>query len=653
VTTPSRSLILPVLTETRLPSSKRAVTALACLVARRAEEGGGKGDNDIVKSPSRLAATFFAIAVMAAVAATGGSAKTHVGSGGTLKVGWESAFGFTDTFDPTGEYLGDAFGIYSDLLVRTLIGYNHVADAAGNALVPDIATTVPAPTNGGTVYIFHLKPGIKFSPPVNRAVTSKDILYAMERLAKPKNGAQYSFYYNAIKGFADYGAGKAKTISGIKTPNDSTIVFTLTTPTGDFLRRMSMPATGPIPQEVAKCFEGQPGKYGLDLVSTAGYMFKGMDNVDASSCNALKPASGFDGQTIMDLVRNPNYNPATDSKAARENLPDEFQFIVNSNADDIYAKIEAGELDMATSTIPPQVLGRYATDASLRPRFHQNSGDRTWYITMNLTQPPFDDIHVRKAFNYLMDKVSLIQAWGGPVYGKVANHIVPDTLFNNQLAEFAPYKTPGDRGSVAKAKAAMKGSKYDTKGDGTCGASVCHNVFLLADTRLVDTKLVPVMQADAKKLGITFKLHTITGAYPTLQTPSKDVPISERPGWGKDYADALTFFTPLFDGRTIIPNGNTNYSLVGLTPAIAKKVGVKGTVSGIPSVSAKLDRCAALIGQPRQSCYENLDKYLMTNVVPWVPYMWSYVIRITSKNVTKYAFDQFSTTPAYAHLAVK
>ena len=43
----------------------------------------------------------------------------------------------------------------------------------------------------------------------------------------------------------------------------------------------------------------------------------------------------------------------------------------------------------------------------------------------------------------------------------------------------------------------------------------------------------------------------------------------------------------------------------------------------------------------------------MTQVVPWVPYLWSYVTRITSKNVTKYEFDQFSTTPAYAHIAVK
>jgi peptide/nickel transport system substrate-binding protein len=622
-------------------------------VARLAEEGGGKGEAPNVKSPIRLAAAFSAVALAAAVAAISGSANTRVSAGGTLKVGWEQSFGFTDGFDPTGEYLGDAFGIYSSLLVRTLVGYNHVADAAGNKLVPDIATTVPAPTKGGTVYTFHLKPGVKFSPPVNRAVTSKDVLYALERLAKPKNGGQYSFYYSVIKGFDAYGAGKAKSISGIKTPNASTIVFTLTHPTGDFLFRMSMPATGPIPSEVGKCFDGQAGKYGRDLVSTAGYMIKGMDNVDSSSCKAIKSASGFDGQTIIDLVRNPNYDPKTDSRAARENFPDEVQFIVDSSAVDIHNKIEAGQLDLANSTIPPAVLRRYVTNASLHSLLHQNSGDRTWYITMNFTQPPFDDIHVRKAMNWIIDKPALIQAWGGPTYGKIANHIVPDTLFTNHLAEFVPYRTPGDHGSVEKAKAAMKGSKYSTGSSGMCDASACKNVLLVSDTRGVDPGMVATIQQDAKKIGITFKVRQINGAYPTIQTPSNNVPISERPGWGKDYADALTFFTPLFDGRTIIPNGNTNYSLIGITPAQCKTLKIKGNCNGVPSINAQLDRCNALIGGPRQSCYENLDKYLMTKAVPWVPYMWSYVTRITSKNVTKYGFDQFATTPAYAHIAVK
>ena len=180
--------------------------------------------------------------------------------GGPCRFGWESSFGWTSGFDPTGEYLANGFAIYSSLLVRTLVGYNHVPGAAGNKVVPDLATTVAKPTNGGKTYTFKLKTGIRFAPPVSREITSKDIKYALERAARPKNGAQYGFYYAVIKGWDAYGAGKAKSIAGIKTPNDKTIVFDLTTPTGDFPFRLAMPAAGPIPQEVAKCFEGQAAK---------------------------------------------------------------------------------------------------------------------------------------------------------------------------------------------------------------------------------------------------------------------------------------------------------------------------------------------------------------------------------------------------------
>ena len=138
---------------------------------------------------------------------------------------------------------------------------------------------------------------------------------------------------------------------------------------------------------------------------------------------------------------------------------------------------------------------------------------------------------------------------------------------------------------AAKAKAALKGSKYDLKKNGTCSAKACKNVLLIADKRGVDDRMLPVIQANAAKIGITFTVRTVAGAYPTIQTPGKNVPIAERPGWGKDYADALTFFTPLFDGRTIIPAGNTNYSLVGITPATAKKVGAKGNLKNVPNVT--------------------------------------------------------------------
>ena len=101
----------------------------------------------------------------------------------------------SDSFDPTGEYLGDAWGILSGLMVRNLVSYKHVAGGPGNVIVPDIATSVPKPTNGGKTYTFHLKPNIKFSPPVNRAVTSADFVTALDRLANPKDGGEYAFYF--------------------------------------------------------------------------------------------------------------------------------------------------------------------------------------------------------------------------------------------------------------------------------------------------------------------------------------------------------------------------------------------------------------------------------------------------------------------------
>ena len=121
---------------------------------------------------------------------------------------------------------------------------------------------MPKPTDGGTTYTFHLKNGVRFGPPVSRPVTSKDVLYAFERLARPKNGAQYAFYYDADRGPQRLRRREGEAISGIATPDRSTIVFHLTRPTGDFLYRLAMPATGPIPAEVAGASRASPASTG-------------------------------------------------------------------------------------------------------------------------------------------------------------------------------------------------------------------------------------------------------------------------------------------------------------------------------------------------------------------------------------------------------
>ncbi len=477
----------------------------------------------IVSSHLRKLGLGVAIVAIATVVLTVGASAHPANSqtikaGGTLNVGWENNFAdMSDSFDPTGEYLGDAWGILSGLMVRNLVSYQHVAGPAGNVIVPDIATSVPKPTNGGKTYTFHLKTDIKFSPPVNRAVTSADFVTALDRLANPKDGGEYAFYFNVIKGWDAYAKGKASHISGISTPNKSTIIFNLTQPAGDFLYRLTLPAASPMPAEVMKCFQGKPGAYGRDIVSTAGYMFKGEDQVNISSCAAIKPASGFDGLSMMDLVRNPNAAP----DAYRHNYADEVRFLTDANSTDIYNKIEAGTLDTAISSIPAQVGAKYNTDPSLKQYLHINAGDRIWYLTMNLTQPPFDDVHVRKAMNWIIDKAALQQAWGGAYLGPIANHMIPDSVFSNQLADYKPYGTAGDHGSVSKALAAMKGSKY-ANSSGMCTAAACKNVLMVADVRSVDPKMVAVIQQDAAKIGITFTVRSTSAAYPTIQTPVEE-----------------------------------------------------------------------------------------------------------------------------------
>ena len=167
-----------------------------------------------MKSPIRkLTWLVGVVAVFAIASAMGASAHTTKGStiksGGTLNVGWEQSFNFTDNGDPTGEYLGDWFGIADNLLVRTLIGYTHQPGGPGNTPVADIATSVPKPTNGGKTYTFDIKQGVMFSPPVSRQVVCNDFVNAMQRLANPKDGGQYAFYYTVIKGWSNYAAGKA------------------------------------------------------------------------------------------------------------------------------------------------------------------------------------------------------------------------------------------------------------------------------------------------------------------------------------------------------------------------------------------------------------------------------------------------------------
>jgi peptide/nickel transport system substrate-binding protein len=610
----------------------------------------------------RLVGLALALALVAAACGGGGNKSSSSGQqaapakGGVLRTAI-SDFGFVDGFDPTGEYTAVGIGIYGAML-RSLMGYKHVAGPPGNELVPDLASAPPEISSDGLKYTFKLKPNIKWAPPLNRAVTSKDVAYAFQRINTEPLVAQYGFYYNGVVKGMDGKAKSADTkISGIETPDDQTIIFNLDKPTGDFLYRIAQPATAPIPEEVAKCFT-KAGDYGRYVISSGPYMIQGADKLDISSCKAMKPISGFDASKNLTLVRNPNYDQATDN--TRSNLVDGITVTVDTNVDDIFSRIQAGDLDSSISDQPPKpVLQQYLTDPAKKPYLHSNSGDRTWYITMNWAVPPFDDLHVRKAANWIMDKAGILQAWGGSTFGDIATHNIPPIVLGEKLgSDYNPYPSEGNHGDEAKAKEEMKQSKYDTNKDGVCDAKECSNLVMPNRNTPVFTDSEAVVVSSLAKIGIKVKPRELasSAAYTTIQTVKNQIPIAMNPGWGKDYADAYTFTFPEWDSRSIKPTGNSNYPLQGMTPDQAKTMGIpypQGVT--IPSIDADNDACQKIASdQPdqRNQCFADIDKKLMETALPWVPYLWAKNITLTGTTVTKFEFDQFSGYLSYTQMAV-
>lgn len=574
-----------------------------------------------------------------------------VKKGGTYRIATPD-LGFTGGFDPSAEYLGWAWGLQQMLLNRGLVGYRHVGGTAGTEPMADLAESLPEGEKDNTVWTFKIRKGVKWSPPLNREVTTKDIVYAFERMATPSVGAQYANYMMPIKGFKEMSEGKAKTISGIETPDDHTITFTLTEPTPDFLFRLAMPATAPIPPEVGKCHT-KAGEYGRYVLGTGPYMIKGADKLNISSCAAQKPIPGFNPTDGLTFVRNPNYDASLDDPEQRSALPDTIDISVNTNEKDVFDKIQAGELEEAAGlSVPPDVARSYTSDDSLKDRFRSNPEDSTNYLTMNLTTPPFDDIHVRKAANYIVDKTALQRAWGGKLYGDVTGHTIPPVLLDGDNS-IDPYATEGSAGDLAKAQEEMKQSAYDTNKDGMCDAPQCKGVLYLNRNYGAYAKLGPIVIDNFAKIGIQLDAKELpTGpAYETLQTVKNAVPLASNARWGKDYPDATTFAV-LFDGRNIIPTGNTNYSLVGITPDQAKKLGVTLPKGGVPSVDADMDKCRKTGGEERINCWKEFDTKVMTDVVPWVPYMNALHTNLLGPAVTQWDYDQDSGESSLAHVAV-
>ena len=213
--------------------------------------------------------TLLTAVVVAATLGTGGGAVASTpGSGGTITV---LSAGDVDHIDPGQAYYSFSYEV-TYATQRPLLAYKPTSVKA----VPDLASAMPTVSADGRTVTVHIRNDVRFSPPVNRDVTSGDVKYAIERgfAASVANG-YVGAYFRDVVGAPAKTTKTVPDITGIQTPNSSTIVFKLKRPEGAFIGALGLPVTAPVPVSYARPFDARTvSTYGLHQVATGPYMIK-------------------------------------------------------------------------------------------------------------------------------------------------------------------------------------------------------------------------------------------------------------------------------------------------------------------------------------------------------------------------------------------
>jgi len=571
--------------------------------------------------------------------------------------------------------------LYRCCLLRTLLSYNgQTTDRGGAELRPDLATRLPDVSTNGLTWTFHIKRGVRYGPPLqDTEITAPDFIRAIERefarlphvvaasLPFPASTigevGRADLYQDLIVGANEFADGTSDSISGLEALDPHTLVVHLTHPSGDLGYRFSLSSTAPIPPIPTEpgarlgVATGHEATYGSFLVSSGPYMIEGSDHLDFTKPPPeQQPVSGYIPGRSLTLVRNPSWRASTDG--LRKAYPDRIVFAIGGTEERDSREVVAGTQDTLYETDPSASdVRRYQADPTLRDRVFINPADVIRYLTMNLAVPPFDDVHVRKAVNEVLDKRRILGLaasthlhLSGPFGGDSAQHLAPDSLEDNLLVDYRPYPSPNDRGDLTKAKAEMRQSPYDGNGDGVCDASVCQNV--LAVTRNDEpfyAAQAKVVRQNLASIGIHLHVQALDDMYGAIGDPTQRVPMGLGILFLKDFPNASTFFDGVFTGNGI--EQGLNYSLVGATPDQLTGWGYR--VTRVPTVDAKVAECTPLIGDAQARCWAELDQLLMEQIVPWVPYEAGNRIRIVSARVASFSFDQFTTLPALDRIGLK
>ena len=448
----------------------------------------------------------------APAATTAASQPAAAAQGGTLSIGWN---GEIQWLDPSLGYDVTSWPA-ERLMFEQLLGYD-----TGTTLVPLLADGMPTVSADGKAYTFKLHSGVNFvnqDGSVLRPMTADDVAYSINRVLdpnlKPNPSPVSSGFFGNIVGAADVLSGKAKTASGIKVIDPTTIEFDLERADATFLNVLATPFASVVPKELAgedaTAFSAKP-------VGTGPYLFK----------------SYAKGQGAV-FVKNPSY--------WQQGQPflDEIDYKTGQDGNAMLLQIEAGTLDLMGDPMPPAQFTDVTTNPDYKDQVQHHTLVDTDYVFMDTQQPsngPFSNVKVRQAVNYAIDKDAILQISHGA--GVAANCIFPPDLPGYD-ANCNPY--PHD---VAKAKALMKEAGFEAGFD----------TKFYTDTTDPDPQIGASIQQDLAAIGIKTEIVSQEFAtfLDTIETPHK-APIGWV-GWFQDYPDPSDFIDPILSCASAVKGG--------------------------------------------------------------------------------------------------
>ncbi|WP_411111720.1 ABC transporter substrate-binding protein [Streptomyces sp. c-19] len=444
--------------------------------------------------------------------------------GGTLTI--LSNQDFTH-LDPARNWVMGDMDFGTRLLYRTLLTYKAEPGAKGGELTTDLAEDLGVSSNGAKTWTFTLKPGLKYED--GTPITAQDVKYNVERSFSPDlpGGPDYAARY--LVGAEGYqGPAHGKHLDSVKTPDDRTIVFELRKPFAEFPYATVLPTFAPVPKAQDK-----------------GPQY---DNRPFSSGPYKIESYARDKQLV--LVRNTHWNASTDT--VRKAYPDRIVVTMGLKANQIDDRLitAAGADASAVSwdKLRPESTPKVLTKPDVKARLLAESTNCTEMLQMHTGRAPFDDVRVRRAVQYALDREAVLTASGGPALNDPATALMPGSLFSGgKQPDTLKIPLTGD---VEKAKQLLKEAGKTSL---TTSITVSNG----------DKAVGEAIQQSLGRAGIKVTIETVdpSAFYDTIGDTKNRTDLAYT-GWCPDFPSGSTFLPFVFDGRYIKEKGNSgNHSL--------------------------------------------------------------------------------------------